>query len=79
MMRLFRRLADEGKSVICITHNVDNVDRCHLIIVLARGKLMYYGPPAEAPELFRRARISEIYDRLQERDVAAWEQEYAAS
>ena len=32
MMRLFRALADEGKSIICITHNVDNVDRCHLIV-----------------------------------------------
>jgi ABC-type multidrug transport system ATPase subunit len=35
MMRLFRRLADEGKSIICITHNVDNVDRCHLVLMLA--------------------------------------------
>src|SRR4051812_1200966 len=34
MMRLFRRLADEGKSIVCITHNVDNVDRCHLALVL---------------------------------------------
>src|SRR5262249_50266206 len=40
MMRLFRRLADEGRAVVCITHNVDNVDQCHLILVLARGKLM---------------------------------------
>src|SRR5262249_48176063 len=49
MMRLFRGLADEGKSIICITHNVDNVDMCHLALVLARGKVMYYGPPREAP------------------------------
>ena len=49
MMRLFRRLADEGRSIICITHNVDNVDQCHLVLILARGKLVFYGPPAEAP------------------------------
>ena len=48
MMRLFRNLADEGKSIVCITHNVDNVDLCNLILVLARGKLVYYGPPSEA-------------------------------
>src|SRR5262249_43473763 len=47
MMRLFRRLADEGRSVLCITHNVDNVEMCHLVVVLARGKLMFYGPPGE--------------------------------
>src|SRR5207248_7867625 len=43
MMRLFRQLADEGKSVICITHNVDNVDLCHLVLVLLRGRLVYLG------------------------------------
>ena len=80
MMRLFRRLADEGKSLVCITHNVDNVDRCHLILVLARGKLIYYGPPAEAPAYFgvptaqRRSTTA-----IQEREVDVWEKEYAGS
>jgi ABC-type multidrug transport system ATPase subunit len=79
MMRLFRRLADEGRSIVCITHNVDNVDRCHLALVLARGKLIYYGPPAEATAYFRVQRVSEIYDRLAEKDVADWEKEFVAS
>jgi ABC-type multidrug transport system ATPase subunit len=70
MMRLFRRLADEGRSIVCITHNVDNVDQCHLISVLARGRLVYYGPPGEAPAYFNVSRLSGIYDRLGERDVS---------
>jgi ABC-type multidrug transport system ATPase subunit len=78
MMQMFRRLADEGRSLICITHNVDNVERCHLVLVLARGKLMFYGPPAEAPRYFKVNRISEIYDRLTERDVESWEKEFTA-
>ncbi|MFO0846238.1 MAG: ATP-binding cassette domain-containing protein [Gemmataceae bacterium] len=77
MMRLFRHLADEGRSILCITHNVDNVERCHLALVLARGKLVYLGPPAEAPRYFKVKRISEIYDRLGERDLSAWEAEFA--
>jgi ABC-type multidrug transport system ATPase subunit len=76
MMRLFRRLADEGRSLICITHNVDNVDQCHLILVLARGKLIYFGPPAEAPIYFGVDRVSEMYDRLSTKDVAEWEKQY---
>jgi len=76
MMRLFRQLADEGRSIVCITHNVDNVDRCHLIIVLARGKLMYYGPPSEATAYFGVPRISEIYDRLQAKDPDDWAREF---
>jgi ABC-type multidrug transport system ATPase subunit len=79
MMRLFRDLSDQGRSIVCITHNVDNVDRCHLVIVLAKGKLVFYGPPAEAPAWFGVSRISDIYDRLQEKDPAVAEKEFVAS
>src|SRR5205823_2742591 len=79
MMRLFRSLADEGRSIVCITHNVDNVGQCHLALVLARGKLVYYGPPPEAPPYFGVHRISDIYDRLGEKDVADWVREYQES
>jgi ABC-type multidrug transport system ATPase subunit len=79
MMRLFRRLADEGRSIICITHNVDNVDQCHLALILARGKLIYYGPPGEAPRYFGVTRITEIYDRIGQKDLAEWEKEFQAS
>src|SRR5205823_344309 len=60
MMRLFRELADGGKSVLCITHNIDNIDRCHLAIVLCRGRLVYFGPPDRAPDYFGVPRISAI-------------------
>src|SRR5439155_25217534 len=76
---LFRQLSEEGKSLICITHNVDNVDRCHLILVLARGKLVYYGPPADAPAFFQVVRISEIYDRIAERNLDEWEVQFQRS
>jgi ABC-type multidrug transport system ATPase subunit len=77
MMRLFRDLAEQGRSIICITHNVDHVDQCHLALVLARGRLVYYGPPAEAPRYFRVRRISDIYDRLSEKVPEEWAQEFA--
>src|SRR5205807_3374861 len=79
MMRLFRTLADEGKSVVCITHNVDNVDLCNLILILMRGKLVYYGPPQEARKYFGVSRVSEVYDRLASREPEKWEREFAVS
>ncbi len=79
MMRLFRQLADEGRSLICITHNVDNVDRCHLALVLAAGKMIYFGPPAEAPRYFGVSHISDIYDRIGERGLDEWERAFKAS
>jgi ABC-type multidrug transport system ATPase subunit len=79
MMRLFRQLADEGRSLICITHNVDNVDRCHLALVLAAGRLIYFGPPAEAPRYFGVSHVSDIYDRIAERPLEEWQEQFRGS
>ena len=79
MMKLFRQLSDEGKSILCITHAIENVDRCHLVIVLAGGKLMYYGPPEEAPSHFGVKTLSQIYDRLTSREVGEWYADFRAS
>ncbi len=79
MMRLFRQLADEGRSIVCITHNVDNVEQCHLTLILSRGRLLFVGPPSEAPPYFGVRRLSEIYDRLGEKDPEEWEKQFAGS
>jgi ABC-type multidrug transport system ATPase subunit len=78
MMRLFRQLSHEGKSVLCITHNVDHVDLCDLVLILCAGRLVFYGPPRESLTYFHTARISEIYDRLAEKAPESWEKEFAA-
>ncbi|MGL4550462.1 MAG: ABC transporter permease, partial [Gemmataceae bacterium] len=74
-----RELADDGRSLVCITHNVDNVDQCHLVLILARGKLIFCGPPKEAPRWFKVPHVSDIYDRIAQRDLADWEREFVAS
>jgi ABC-type multidrug transport system ATPase subunit len=79
MMKLFRSLSDQGRSILCITHNIDNVDQCHLIIVLARGKLMYYGPPEEAPQHFRVRRLGDLYDCLRDEHLPEWEAKFLGS
>jgi ABC-type multidrug transport system ATPase subunit len=79
MMRLFRGLAEQGRSIVCITHNVENVDQCHLALMLARGRLVFYGPPAEVPGFFKVRRISDVYDRLSEKDPAEWAREFTTS
>lgn len=38
MMELFRQVADSGKTVVCITHNLANVEaNCHLVVILTEG------------------------------------------
>jgi len=53
MMKLMRRLADQGRTIILITHATKNVMLCDKVIFLARGgNLAFYGAPEDALEYF---------------------------
>ena len=53
MMRLMRWLADQGRTVILVTHATKNVSFCDKVIFLARGgHLAFFGPPEEALSYF---------------------------
>ena len=57
MMKLLRRLADQGRSVILVTHATKNVMLCDKVVFLATGgHLAYYGPPDEALQYFDKFR-----------------------
>jgi ABC-type multidrug transport system ATPase subunit len=79
MMALFRKVADGGRTVVCITHNVENVGTCDLVAVLVRGRLAYYGPPADLPGYFGVGKISEIYDSLESQPSEEWSRRFEAS
>ncbi len=53
MMKLMRRLADQGRTIVLITHATKNVMMCDKAIFLARGgNLAFYGAPEDALEYF---------------------------
>ncbi|HWG44796.1 MAG TPA: FHA domain-containing protein [Gemmataceae bacterium] len=81
VMNLFRSLADAGKTVVCITHSLANVERtCHLVVILtAGGKLAFVGKPAEALGYFAIDRLGDVYDRLAERPAEHWQQSFRNS
>ncbi|WP_326671680.1 FHA domain-containing protein [Streptomyces canus] len=72
VMHMLRGLADDGRTVIVVTHSVLSLDVCDRLLVLAPGgKIAYYGPPEDAlayfgfeqwPEAF------EAFERDQDRD-----------
>jgi ABC-type multidrug transport system ATPase subunit len=68
MMELFRKLADAGKTVIGITHNLANVERyCHRVVVMAYGgRFVFAGTPSETIEYFNVPRLGEVYKVLEE-------------
>jgi ABC transport system ATP-binding/permease protein len=81
MMNLFRSLADAGKTVICITHSLANVERtCHLVVILtAGGKLAFVGKPAEALTYFGIERLGDVYLRLAEKPAEHWMESFRKS
>jgi ABC-type multidrug transport system ATPase subunit/pSer/pThr/pTyr-binding forkhead associated (FHA) protein len=57
MMKLLRRLADQGRTIMLITHATKNVMLCDKVIILAKGgHLAYFGAPENALEYFDRHR-----------------------
>jgi len=57
LMQLMRRLADQGRTIILITHATKNVMLADKVIFLARGGfLAWFGPPDEALEYFDKYR-----------------------
>lgn len=60
LMRLLRQLADDGRTVILVTHATKNVMMCDKVIFLAKGGyLAFYGPPEEALAFFEGFRNSD--------------------
>ncbi len=57
LMQLMRRLADQGRTIILITHATKNVMLADKVIFLARGGyLAWFGPPEEALGYFDKYR-----------------------
>lgn len=57
MMKLLRRLADQGRTIMIITHATKNVMLCDKVIILARGgHLAYFGRPEDALVFFDKYR-----------------------
>jgi ABC-type multidrug transport system ATPase subunit/ABC-type multidrug transport system permease subunit len=53
MMRLLRELADQGRTVVLVTHATANIEVCDRIAFLGRGGyLCYFGPPLESLTFF---------------------------
>ncbi|RMH64119.1 MAG: FHA domain-containing protein [Cyanobacteria bacterium J003] len=81
MMRLLRQLADQGRTILLITHATKNVMLCDLVVFLARGGyLAYFGPPDQALSYFDVQDFDEIYLKIEsEANPALWQQRYRQS
>jgi ABC-type multidrug transport system ATPase subunit len=73
VMSTLRGLADEGRTVVVVTHNLEHLDVCDLVMVLARGgHVAYVGPPAKALPYFGARTWADAFGRLKTRPGEHW-------
>ncbi|MFI6655065.1 FHA domain-containing protein [Streptomyces sp. NPDC050523] len=74
VMHMLRGLADDGRTVVVVTHSVLSLDVCDRLLVLAPGgTIAYYGPPGEALAFFgfeQWPEAFEAFERDRDRDWA---------
>lgn len=80
-MKIFRALADQGHTMILITHATTNIMLCDKIAFLARGGyLAFFGPPKEALVYFGASDFTEIYTKVDnQKTPEQWDAEFKAS
>ncbi|CAO5177213.1 ABC transport system ATP-binding/permease protein [Frankia sp. AiPs1] len=67
VMQSLRALADDGRTVIVVTHSVAQLDLCDYVLVLAPGgHVAYFGPPGDALPFFGEQGYPWVFLRLQE-------------
>jgi hypothetical protein len=79
-MRLLRRLAGAGSTVVATTHNPPDVALCDKVVFLTtNGRLAFFGSPDAARTYFQTDHIEEVYERLADEDTPEeWAHRFAA-
>jgi ABC transport system ATP-binding/permease protein len=80
VLRLLRRLAGAGTTIVLTTHSPSDIDLCDRIVFLARdGYLAFVGTPADARRHFATGDLTVAYERLALEDTPqAWAQRFAS-
>ena len=65
VMKLFRQIAESGRTVILTTHAMENVKLFDKLVLLMRGKLVFYGKPDEALAHVGAESFKDLYDKLE--------------
>jgi ABC-type multidrug transport system ATPase subunit/pSer/pThr/pTyr-binding forkhead associated (FHA) protein len=79
LMLLLRELAYKGKTVVLVTHTLDNIHLCDGIALLVDGRLAFYGGPDDAKAYFDIDHMVNLYARLKQKPASTWQEEFRAS
>jgi ABC-type multidrug transport system ATPase subunit len=81
VMRLLRRLADDGVTIVVVTHTLANVTEfCDKVICMGRGgQISFVGAASEVLEFFAVRRLGEVFDRTEELGAKCWRARFEAT
>lgn len=65
VVALLRRLTEEGRTILFVTHATESIAQCDQVLFLANGgRVAFFGPPADALEFFGVEEFAEAYLKL---------------
>lgn len=79
IMRLFRQIADSGRTVVMTTHAMENVRMFDKIALLMSGRLVFYGTPDDVLRYLKAESFKQVFDRLEEPTEAGIRQQGESS
>ncbi|MER7990083.1 FHA domain-containing protein [Streptomyces noursei] len=66
VMQLLRGLADDGRTVLVVTHSVAELALCDRLLVMAPGgSVAYFGPPGEALNFFQYETWADVFSAFE--------------
>ena len=75
-----RELAEEGRTVIMVTHDLEYLDKCDRVLVLMPGgKMAFYGPSEEGLRYFEKTRWVEVYRAFRNEPERDWAGDFRRS
>ncbi|MEU1799443.1 FHA domain-containing protein [Streptomyces sp. NPDC019937] len=80
VMKLLRELADDGRTVLVVTHSVAELALCDRVLVMALGgSVAYFGPPGEALDFFGHDSWADVFSAFENHRDDDWGGRWLAS
>ena len=80
VMEMMKGLAQDGRTVIVVTHSVANLDICdRLLVLVPGGKVAYFGPPQDGLKHFGKPGWAEVFQSFDAEPGRDWAGEYRRS
>ncbi len=80
VMDSMRELAEDGRTIIMVTHDLEYLDKCDRVLLLKPGgQMAFYGPSDEGLRYFGKSRWVEVYRALRAEPERDWAGEFERS